>query len=104
MLFTALVLTQLLHAFSFRSESKTVWSASSLANRWLVAGLLGSMALQCFVIYLPAAQSIFQTAGLSAVHWLAVIAAAFVAIGILDATKLIVSARARRSGLAGEGR
>jgi Ca2+-transporting ATPase len=95
MLFTALVLTQLLHAFSFRSETKSVWSFSSLANRWLVAGLLGSMALQCVVIYLPAAQSIFRTASLSPIHWLGVVASAVVAIAILDATKLVVSVRGR---------
>ncbi len=95
MLFTALVLTQLLHSFSFRSETKTVWSPSSLANRWLVAGLLGSMALQCVVIYLPAAQSIFRTAPLSPVHWLGVIMSALVALAIMDATKLVVGARAR---------
>jgi Ca2+-transporting ATPase len=95
MLFTALVLTQLLHAFSFRSETQTVWSVTSLANRWLVLGLLGSMALQCVVIYLPAAQSIFRTASLSPVHWLGVVLTAFAAIAILDATKLLVSARER---------
>jgi len=91
MLFAALVLTQLLHAFSFRSETRSVWSTNSFANRWLVIGLIGSMALQCVVIYLPAAQSVFKTASLSPIHWLAVVAAALVAIGILDATKLLVS-------------
>ncbi|MEI7813321.1 MAG: cation-translocating P-type ATPase, partial [Coriobacteriia bacterium] len=94
MLFAALVLTQLLHAFSFRSETRSVWSTNSFANRWLVIGLIGSMALQCVVIYLPAAQSVFKTASLSPIHWLAVVAAALVAIGILDATKLLVSRRA----------
>ena len=53
MLFTALVLTQLLHAFDFRSPHKSVWHPRSLRNRWLVLGLIGSMTLQCVVIYLP---------------------------------------------------
>jgi Ca2+-transporting ATPase len=95
MLFTALVLTQLLHAFSFRSESRSVFSANSFRNYWLVAGLVGSMALQCVVIYLPAAQLVFKTAPLSPVHWLAVIVTSLMAIGVLDATKLVVSARER---------
>ena len=93
MLFTALVLTQLLHSFSFRSDAKTIWSRNSFANKWLVAGLVGSMALQSVVIYLPAAQSVFKTAALSPVHWLAVIATAVVAVGVLDATKLIGAGR-----------
>ena len=36
MLFTAMVLAQLLHAFSFRSATRTVFSLNSLKNRWLV--------------------------------------------------------------------
>ncbi len=99
MLFAALVLTQLLHAFNFRSESESVWNIRSLANKWLVAGLFGSMALQCVVIYLPAAQSVFKTAALSPVHWFAVIVASFVAIAILDAAKLLTArSRAKSQG------
>ncbi len=89
MLFTALVLTQLLHAFNFRSQTRSVWHPGSLENRWLVLGLIGSMALQCVVIYLPAAQGIFKTAPLDATQWLVVVATAFVAVGIIDLTKLI---------------
>ena len=95
MLFTALVLTQLLHAFNFRSQTESVWNTRSFANRWLVAGLVGSMALQCAVIYLPGAQSVFKTAALSPIHWLAVIVASAVAIAILDAAKLLTAARSR---------
>ena len=100
MLFAALVLTQLLHSFSFRSETQSFFSVNSFKNRWLVAGLVGSMALQCIVIYLPAAQSIFKTASLSPVHWLAVIVASLLAIGVLDATKLLLAARQRSAAVA----
>jgi len=96
MLFTALVLTQLLHAFSFRSETRSIWHPASFENRWLVRGLIGSMALQCVVIYLPAAQSVFKTAALSPVHWISVVAASVAAIALLDVTKLLTAARGRR--------
>lgn len=95
MLFAALVLTQLLHAFDFRSEHRTVWHWRSLKNRWLVLGLTGSMALQCVVIYLPAAQGIFKTAPLSPLHWFGVIGASLLAIAVMDATKLATAARNR---------
>lgn len=95
MLFTALVLTQLLHAFSFRSSTRTVFHKDSLANKWLVLGLLGSMALQCAVIYLPAAEGIFKTAPLDAVQWACVIGSALVATAIIDASKLLSARRAR---------
>jgi len=91
-------LTQLLHSFDFRSARKSVWHPGSLRNRWLVLGLIGSMALQCVVVYLPAAQKVFHTAALSPVHWLAVIGAAVIAVAIIDATKLITAATAARRG------
>ena len=100
MLFTALVLTQLLHAFDFRSPHRSVWHPRSLRNKWLVLGLLGSMALQCVVIYLPAAQAIFKTAPLSPIHWLGVIGASLIAIVIMDASKIWMAARARRNEVA----
>jgi Ca2+-transporting ATPase len=105
MLFTALVLTQLLHAFDFRSPLRSVWHPRSLQNRWLVLGLLGSMALQSVVIYLPAAQSVFKTAPLSLVHWVAVAATAIVAIVVMDAGKLTrVLLEGRRPGRAANDR
>jgi len=99
MLFTALVLTQLLHSFNFRSETRTVFSANSFANRWLVLGLVGSMALQVAVVYLPGAERIFSTVPLSAEQWIAVVGTALAAIVVLDAAKVIGARRfARRQG------
>lgn len=91
MLFTALVLTQLLHSFNFRSETTTVFSAKSLRNRWLVLGLLGSMTLQVLVIYMPGAEKIFRTVPLDAADWIAVVLTAIAAIVTIDVTKLLVA-------------
>ncbi len=99
MLFTALVLTQLLHAFDFRSPHRSVWHPRSLENRWLVLGLIGSMALHSVVIYLPAAEAVFKTAPLSPLHWVGVVGASVLAVAIMDASKLAGAARnARRRG------
>jgi P-type Ca2+ transporter type 2C len=89
MLFSALVLTQLLHAFDFRSARKTVWHPRSLNNRWLVLSLSGSMALQAAIIYVPALSQIFKTAPLTGVQWIAVIGAGLLAVVIIDAYKLL---------------
>jgi Ca2+-transporting ATPase len=91
MLFSALVLTQLLHAFNFRSETGTVFSLESLKNRWLVLGLVGSMTLQLLVVYLPGAERIFQTVPLPAEDWVAVVLTAVAAIAVMDVTKLLVA-------------
>ena len=98
MLFTTLVLTQLLHAFGFRSDTRTVWHANSLRNRWLVLGLVGSMMLQIVVIYLPQAQPIFKTEALSGIHWVAIIVTSLIAIALIDAIKLVIAARNARGG------
>ena len=92
MLFAALVLAQLLHAFNFRSETVSVFTKESLRNRWLIYALLGSMTLQMFVIYLPPLQRVFQTVALSPSDWLAVVIAALLPIALID---LIKVARAR---------
>ena len=95
MLFCGLVLTQLLHAFDFRSTEGTVWHGRSLQNRWLVLALFGSMALQMLVIYLPTLQGIFQTAPLSALQWIATFGAAVVAIAAIDLGTLLAGASDR---------
>ncbi|MBI5231173.1 MAG: calcium-translocating P-type ATPase, PMCA-type [Coriobacteriales bacterium] len=95
MVFTALVLTQLLHAFNFRSATGSVFHLRSLSNRWLVLGLIGSMALQCVVVYWPAAQRIFETSPLGPIEWLAIVGTALLSVGIMDVTKLVI-ARIRR--------
>jgi Ca2+-transporting ATPase len=93
MLFTALVLTQLLHAFDFRSTGGTVWHARSLSNRWLVLSLCGSMVLQAAIIYIPALSGIFKTAPLSALQWVAVLGTGLLSVAVMDASKLLAAHR-----------
>jgi Ca2+-transporting ATPase len=92
MLFTTMVLTQLLHAFNFRSETRSVFRLESLRNRWLVAAFVGSMALQSLVIYVPALQRVFNTQALGLHDWIAVVLASVVPLVAIDVAKV---ARAR---------
>jgi len=96
MLFTTIVLTQLLHSFSFRSETRSVFSLESFKNKWLLAAFGGSMALHMLVIYVPFMQSVFKTQPLGLKDWVAVIVAALVPVVLIDITKLLV---ARNKGL-----
>jgi Ca2+-transporting ATPase len=92
MLFTTMVLTQLLHAFNFRSETRSVFRLESLRNHWLVAAFIGSMALQSLVIYVPALQRVFNTQALGLRDWIAVVLASVVPLLAIDVVKV---ARAR---------
>ncbi len=96
MLFSAMVLAQLLHAFSFRSETRSIFSAYSLQNRWLDAAFAGSLVLQLAVVYLPPLQVVFKTQPLSLTDWAAVVAAALVPTALIDVGKRL-SARSRRA-------
>lgn len=96
MLFTTMVLTQLLHAFNFRSDSRSVFRLESLRNRWLVMAFLGSMALQALVIYVPALQRIFSTRPLGMRDWIAVVLAALVPLVAIDVLKVARGRSLRR--------
>jgi P-type Ca2+ transporter type 2C len=93
MLFTAIVLVQLLHAFSFRSVGRSIFSRASLENRWLLAALLGSMSLQLLVLYAPPLQAVFSTVPLTGLDWLAVAVSALLPIAVMDAVKVYRASR-----------
>lgn len=95
MLFTTLVLTQLMHAFNFRSQTRSVFNLGTLRNRWLNLAFVSSFSLHLLVIYVPFMQRVFKTQPLGAHDWLDVIVAAIVPIVLIDITKLLV---ARRTG------
>ncbi len=95
MLLTTMVLTQLLHSISFRSTRRSIWSAESLRNRWLVLALAGSFAAHLVVLYAPAVSTIFKTVPLGLTDWGAVLVASAIPLVLMDAVK-VLSARAGR--------
>jgi Ca2+-transporting ATPase len=94
MLFTTIVLSQLLHAFNFRSETRSVFRLETLRNKWLVAAFVGSVSLQALVIYVPGLQGLFRTQPLGLRDWVAVFVAALLPMVLIDAMK-VLSARRR---------
>lgn len=72
-MFTVLVGAHLLYAFVARLPTRG-------PNGWLLAAVLGGLALQAAVVILPAARPVFHTAPLLAREWLLVVAAATIPI------------------------
>jgi Ca2+-transporting ATPase len=66
MAFTVMVLAELFQAFNARSLRESVFSRKLHANWKLVYAVLGSLALQLVLIYVPVLHRIFQTESLSA--------------------------------------
>jgi Ca2+-transporting ATPase len=93
MLLTTMVLTQLLHAFSFRSTTRSIFSPESLRNRWLLLAAAGSFAAHLAVLYVPAIARIFKTVPLGVGEWGAVLVACLVPLLLIDAVKVISGRR-----------
>ncbi len=93
MLFTTMVLSQLVHAFDFRSRDRSVFTANSLANRWLVGAFVGSLLAHLAVLYVPALQSVFHTVPLGWQDWVAVGIAAIVPVILIDLVKISAARR-----------
>ncbi len=96
MLFTTMVLVQKIHAFSFLSESRSIFSKESLRNRWLNLAFVATVILQVGVIYWGPAQRLFKTQALGAHDWIAVVAAVLVPVILIDITKKAFTRYRRR--------
>jgi len=65
MVFTTLTLTQLGHVMAIRSERYSLFQIGLFSNRLLLAAVIGTIALQLALIYIPFMQKIFNTMPLS---------------------------------------
>lgn len=68
MTFTTLMIAQLFNALNSRSDERSAF-VGLFTNRWLWGAIVLSLALQTFVLYLPAMQQAFGTTGLSGRDW-----------------------------------
>jgi Ca2+-transporting ATPase len=60
-LFTALIFSRLSIALSGRSDTETVFTIGILRNRFMIASILITIALQMLIIYIPAMNIVFKT-------------------------------------------
>ena len=77
--FMTLVMTQIVHSFECRSETKSLLQSGIRDNLWLMAAGALSMLMMLAVIYIPSLQSVFRTVPME-LEQLAVVAG-FTAIG-----------------------
>ena len=86
LVFTTLVLVQLIHAFNYSSK-RSIFSADSFRNKWLLLAFAGSLILQLAVVYIPFLQPIFKTVALNGSDWILILVATFFAEIIIDILK-----------------
>jgi Ca2+-transporting ATPase len=98
MAFLSLVLIQLVKAFNFRSDRRSVLRRP-FANRWLDLAVAWEVALLVLIVYAPPLQRAFGTFALPLLDWVVVVAAALTVSPVLEAVKALV----RRGWLGTDG-
>jgi Ca2+-transporting ATPase len=91
MAFVTLSFSELLRAFTARSERYPLLKIGLLTNKWMVYAVGASLILLMAVIYLPFLQPIFETAPLGLVHWEIVLPLLIVPSIAAEATKWFIS-------------
>jgi P-type Ca2+ transporter type 2C len=73
MAFATLSISELLRAYTARSERFNIWQIGIFSNRYMQYAVLASLAIQLAIIYLPPLDPIFQTTFLGVKDWLVII-------------------------------
>lgn len=85
------VLVEAFYLFSCRSLTRSVGRIGLLSNRWVVGGVLVQALLQAAITYVPAMNSVFDTAPLGLDVWLRILA-----VAVLASVVVAVDKRLRR--------
>ncbi|MFC2144724.1 cation-translocating P-type ATPase [Actinomycetota bacterium] len=98
MVFTTLVITQLLHTYNFRFEDRGIFRKDIFSNKYLNLAVLVSILLQLAIIYVPWFQDVFKTASLSLENWLLIVISSIVPVLLINFINEVIYKR-RSSGV-----
>jgi Ca2+-transporting ATPase len=98
MVFTTLVITQLLHTYNFRFEDRGIFRKDIFSNKYLNLAVLVSILLQVAIIYVPWFQDVFETASLSLENWLLIAVSSIVPVLLINFINEVIYKR-RGSGV-----
>ncbi len=98
MAFLTLSLSELLRAFTARSERYPLLKIGVFGNKWMNLAVLFSLALLMMVVYVPFFNPIFNTVPLTWDEWVFVLPLLIVPSLAAEAAKYLVTYRAQRAG------
>jgi len=87
MAFATLSISELLRAYTSRSERHSIWSIGPLSNRYMQWAVLASLVILLAIIYLPFLDPIFDTAFLGWMEWAVMIPLLLLPSVAAEATK-----------------
>jgi Ca2+-transporting ATPase len=91
--FTTLVVSELLRAFTARSEYYSLFKIGPLSNRWMIYAVGSSFMLLLLVIYIPFLQRFFGTVSMTLNDWLVMIPLMLMASVAAEITKAYLRRR-----------
>jgi len=91
--FTTLVMSELLRAYTARSERYALWKIGVFNNKWMQYAVGASLLLLLLVIYVPFLQTVFGTVALSLGDWLMMAPFILLASIAAELTKAYLRAR-----------
>jgi Ca2+-transporting ATPase len=94
--FATLVTSELLRAYTSRSEYYSVFSVGPFTNKWMVIATASSFLVLLLVMYVPFLQEVFGTQPLSLDTWVRIAPLFFVAPITAELVKLVLRWRMRR--------
>jgi Ca2+-transporting ATPase len=95
--FVTLCVSELVRAFTARSEYNSVFSIGLFSNRWMVWAVAASLALVLMVVYVPFLQPFFDTVALTLDDWLMMLPFFFASAVAMELVKLYFRRRARKA-------
>ena len=93
MAFTALCLSELLRAFTCRSEHYSIFSIGPLSNRWMLWAVGSSLFLVLITVYVPFLRPFFDTVPLGVSEWVVIIPFMFMAPIAAEIVKVFLRKR-----------
>jgi Ca2+-transporting ATPase len=94
--FATLVCSELLRAFTSRSETYSIFSIGVFSNKWMVLATGASFLMLLAAVYLPFLQPFVDTVSLSASDWLMMLPFMFIAPTAAEIVKVFLRRKAAR--------
>ena len=94
-------MSELLRAFTARSEYYSIFKVGLLSNRWMLWAVLSSFLLLLAVLYVPFLQNFFGTVSLSLRDWMIITPLFLLASVAAEITKAVMRRTMLKKGEAG---
>ncbi len=95
LMFMAIIVFELVFAFSCRSQSQTIFRLGVTSNKYLVAAVLSQLCLLLLIMYVPSVARLFEVTPIGIIDWLMVVAVGISGFVLAEISK-VIAVRLRR--------